>query len=79
MKAIFELAFERPGIWNLSTGHQTTLGQILDMVGDVPYTVGTERPDADHAYRIDASHTWNTLDWQPTPISEDPRFEEYVR
>lgn len=79
VQAIFELAFERPGIWNISTGHHTTLGQLLDMVGGVPYTIGSERPDADRAYRIDSSHTWKTLGWTPTPITEDPRFGEYVR
>ena len=79
VKAIRELAEVRPGIWNISTGYQTTLGELLEMVGDVPYTVGQERPDADHAYRIDASHTWKTLGWKPDPITTDPRFEEYVR
>ena len=78
VKAIFQIAQHGGGVFNVATEELTTLGQILERIGGVPYQVGEERPVSDRRYRVDASATWGLLGWQPTPLSQDPRFDEYV-
>ena len=78
MRAIFQIANHGGGVFNVATEELTTLGQILDRIGGVPYQVGEERPVSDRRYRVDASATWGLLGWQPTPLSQDGRFDEYV-
>ena len=80
VQAIHELAlYPIGGVWNIATGYLSTLGEVLERIGDVPYTVAKERPDADRAYHVDASVTWKTLEWAAVPLHSDLRFEEYIR
>ena len=68
----------RAPVWNVATGTQRTLAEILDMIGSVPFTVSPERPGVDVGYWVDADATWDLLGWRPPDIRSDPRWREYV-
>lgn len=79
VRAIYELIeLEARGTWNIGTGIQHSLAQILDRIGGVPHIVSPERLGADVGYCIDPSPTWNRLGWQPPDLFADPRWEQYL-
>lgn len=79
VRAIYELIESNArGTWNIGTGVQHTLAQILDRIGGVPHIVSPERPGADVGYCMDPTLTWEWLGWQPPELFSDPRWEQYI-
>ena len=79
VRAIYELASAIcEGVWNIATGFQHNLSQVLDMIGDVPHRVSGERPGVDRGYTVDPTATWGLLGWVPTDLAFDMRLDRYV-
>lgn len=66
------------GTWNIATGTQHTLAEVLDRIGDVPHSLSPERPGVDLGYWVGADATWRHLGWRPRDFMTDDRWEEYV-
>jgi len=79
VRAIYELSTSvSHGLWNIATGTQHNLSQVLDRIRNVPHRVSDERPGVDLGYTVDAHETWEILGWRPTDFMADDRWEEYV-
>lgn len=81
VRAIHEIALAdaRPfDVFNIATHVTASLAEVLERIGDVPHTIGRDRPIADNAYIVDATATWEWLGWTPTVWADDERFDEYV-
>lgn len=77
-RAIYELVPQGEGVWNIATGWQHSLSQVLDRVGDVPHKVSPERPGVDYGYYVDAALTWDVLGWRPDDFLTDGRWDSYL-
>ncbi len=79
VRAIFELTTKAGrGVWNIATGAQHNLSQVLDRIGAVPHQVSPERPGVDMQYCVSAQETWDYLGWGPQDFMTDSRWEGYV-
>lgn len=79
VRAIYELVEKAgEGVWNIATGRQYNLSQVLGRIGDVPHRVSDERPGVDLGYTVDAHDTWELLGWRPIDFMADDRWEAYV-
>ena len=79
VRAIHELVgAARKGTWNVATGKQVYLAEVLERVGDVPYRLSRERPGVDVGYWVDPDATWRALGWEPPDWDEDERWDAYA-
>lgn len=79
VRAIYELITRAgTGTWDIATGEQHTLYDVLTRIGNVPHTVRNDRPGVDKGYWVDASATWDFLGWEPQDLMSDPRWDDYV-
>lgn len=79
VKAIYQLIMKAgEGTWNISTGTQHTLGEMLEKIGDVPHRLSPDRPGVDSGYWVDSHVTWSFLGWEPRNVMDDDRWDDYV-
>ena len=66
------------GTWNIATGKQTMLEEVLDRVAPLKWRLSPERPGVDVGYWVDPEATWRTLGWEPRPFGDDERWDLYA-
>lgn len=78
-RAIAELVrTQGTGTWNIATGNQVFLEEVLLRAGAIPARLSPERPGVDMGYWVDPSATWAALGWEPPAFGDDERWDRYA-